>query len=75
MFAKTVSEYQRITPLDKVCTKLVVKIKMRYCPEKETAISTVTKEINLVDGDDDEPVRNQGKKVTKVQEEEGYVFT
>lgn len=48
---------------------------MRYCPEKETAISTVTKEINLVDGDDDEPVRNQGKKVTKVQEEEGYDFT
>lgn len=48
---------------------------MRYCPEKETAISTVTKEINLVDGDDDEPVRNPGKKVTKVQEEEGYDFT
>jgi hypothetical protein len=40
--------------LDKVNTKLVVKAKMRYCPEKETAISNVAKEINLVDGDSDD---------------------
>lgn len=54
LFAKTVGDYQKITPLDKVCTKLVVKAKMRYCPEKETAISAITKEVNLVDQESDE---------------------
>lgn len=37
--------------MDKVCTKLVVKIKTRYCPEKQSAISNVTNEVNLVDDD------------------------
>ena len=35
-------------------TKLVVKAKMRYCPEMQTAISNVAKEVNLVDGDSDD---------------------
>jgi len=52
LFAKSVQDYQKITPLDKVCTKLVVKAKMRYCPEKQTAIDTITKEVNFVDGDE-----------------------
>lgn len=51
MFAKTIQDYQRVTPLDKVCTKLVVKIKTRYCPEKQSAISSVANEVNLVDDD------------------------
>lgn len=50
LFAKTVQAYQQVTPLDKVCTKLLVKAKMRYCPEKQTAVDLVTEEINLVDG-------------------------
>lgn len=32
---------------------MLVKAKLRYCPEKETAVDTVTKEINFVDGDDE----------------------
>lgn len=41
---------------------------MRYCPEKETAISNVAKEINLVDGDsdDDKP------KAVNQQSDNGY---
>lgn len=50
LFAKTVHTYQQVTPLDKVCTKLLVKAKMRYCPEKETAVNTITNDLNLVDG-------------------------
>jgi hypothetical protein len=65
-FAKTVQEFQRITPLDKVNTKLVVKAKMRYCPEKETAISNVAKEMNLVDGDSDD------NTPADKQKDEGY---
>ena len=49
LFAKTVQDYQKYSPLDKVQTKLLVKAKMNYCPEQETAVSAVTKEVNFVD--------------------------
>lgn len=52
--------------MDKVNTKLVVKAKMRYCPEKETAISNVAKEMNLVDGDSDD------NTPADKQKDEGY---
>ena len=57
LFGKTVHDYQKYSPLDKVQTKLIVKAKMNYCPEKETAVSAVTNEVNFIDQDekDDSP--------------------
>jgi hypothetical protein len=61
--------------LDKVCTKLVVKTKMRYCPDPETAIpnSSKSKEINLVDPDsDDDPQPRGGNEAPK---DDGFDLT
>ena len=74
LFAKTVQDYQKYTPLDKVCTKLVVKAKMRYCPEQQTAIDTITKDVNFVDGDSDDDVAH-GKPVIGKADAEDYDFT
>ena len=74
LFAKTVQDYQKYTPLDKVCTKLVVKAKMRYCPEQQTAIDTITKDVNFVDGDSDDDVAH-GKPVIGKADVEDYDFT
>ena len=51
MFSKSVQEYGKYTPLDKVNTKLVVRAKQLYCPEPDTAVQAVTKEVNFIDGD------------------------
>ena len=48
-FGVTMQGYQKITPMDKVCTKLAVKIKMSYCPEDATALDVVDKSVNFVD--------------------------
>lgn len=69
LFAVTMQSYQKITPMDKVQTKLAVKIKMSYCPEDANALETVNKEIDFVNQEDlptaQKPAGN----------EEGYDFT
>lgn len=60
LFGKTVNDYQKYSPLDKVQTKLVVKAKMNYCPEQETAVSAVTNEVNFVDQDDKDDSPGEG---------------
>jgi len=56
LFGRLVAEYQRITPFDKIQTKLVVRVKQFYAPEQETALThaaSQNQEIDLVGGDDD----------------------
>lgn len=60
LFAKTVQDYQKYSPLDKVQTKLIVKAKINYCPEQETAISAVTTEVNFIDQEEKEETAQDG---------------
>jgi hypothetical protein len=47
---------------------------MRYCPEQQTAIDTITKDVNFVDGDSDDDVAH-GKPVIGKADAEDYDFT
>ena len=61
LFSKSVQEYCKFTPFDKVLTKLVVEIKSKNCPEAATAYSAMAGVggnknqggFNLIDGDTD----------------------
>ena len=49
LFGQLVAGYQKITPFDKVHTKLVVKIKMNYAPEPKGIDASQMAEKNLDD--------------------------
>ena len=49
MFTNCLQGYNSMTPFDKVCTKLAVRIKMEYCPEEANALSNLNNPVNLVD--------------------------
>lgn len=71
-FSLAVSEYNQITPFNKLKTSLIVRIKETSCPEDKSHIMRDADEIDLTGGAD---LDLGSKPAAKAEEEEEFDLT